>query len=129
MNEKTINNWLMQSEYDNQTALAMLNSGRYLYVAFMCQQAVEKLLKSVFIRKKAGMPPYIHNLNRLCYLSEINESLPEHFNEFIIELNTYYIESRYSEDIQELTKEIDKTKAEYIYLHTQELIKWLTNNT
>lgn len=129
MNEKTINNWLIQSEYDNQTALAMLKSGRYLYVAFMCQQAIEKLLKAIFIRKKGEVPPYIHNLNRLCNLSEISDFIPEKFNEFIIELNTYYIESRYTEDIQELTKVIDKTKAEYIYQITQELIKWLMSNT
>jgi HEPN domain-containing protein len=129
MNEKTINNWLSQSDYDNQTALAMLKSGRYLYVAFMCQQSVEKLLKSIVIKKRAETPPYIHNLKRLIALIELNEIIPEHLNEFILELNTYYIEARYTEDIEELSKEIDKLKAELIYNQTQELIEWLTKNT
>jgi len=34
--------WLDIAEYDLETARAMYISGRYLYVAFMCQQAVEK---------------------------------------------------------------------------------------
>ena len=128
MNEKTINNWISQSDYDLQTALAMLKSGRFLYVAFMCQQSVEKLLKAVYIKKNNDTPPYIHNLNRLIILCNLKGILPEHLDDFIIELNTYYIESRYSDDIQELIKVIDKTKAETIYLNTQELIKWLRSN-
>jgi len=35
--------WLETAEYDLETAGAMLNSGRWLYVIFMCQQAIERL--------------------------------------------------------------------------------------
>ena len=42
--------WLDAAEYDIVTAESMLNSGRYLYVVFMCQQALEKLAKGcIFI--------------------------------------------------------------------------------
>ena len=34
--------WLEGSEYDFQTAHAMPETKRYLYVGFMCHQAVEK---------------------------------------------------------------------------------------
>ena len=34
--------WLELSDYDLETALAMLNSKRYLYVGFMCHQIIEK---------------------------------------------------------------------------------------
>jgi len=34
--------WQEMSEYDLATAKAMLQTGRYLYVGFMCHQAVEK---------------------------------------------------------------------------------------
>ncbi len=34
--------WLELSDYDLGTALAMLNSKRYLYVGFMCHQTIEK---------------------------------------------------------------------------------------
>jgi len=34
--------WDELSQYDLETAVVMLAGGRYLYVGFMCHQAVEK---------------------------------------------------------------------------------------
>ncbi len=36
-----INYWIDLSDYDLETAEAMLRSKRYLYVGFMCHQTVE----------------------------------------------------------------------------------------
>lgn len=38
--------WIERAEYDLETAKAMQQTGRYLYVGFMCQQTVEKALKA-----------------------------------------------------------------------------------
>lgn len=38
--------WAEMSDYDLETAEAMLATGRYLYVAFMCHQTIEKILKA-----------------------------------------------------------------------------------
>lgn len=46
MNED-VKRWLDIAAYDKVTAEAMYKSGRYLYVLFMCQQAVEKTLKGI----------------------------------------------------------------------------------
>ncbi|MGB9745400.1 MAG: HEPN domain-containing protein, partial [Bacteroidales bacterium] len=35
--------WQDLSDYDMETAVAMLKSRRYLYVGFMCHQAIEKI--------------------------------------------------------------------------------------
>ena len=43
-NKQKYDYWEDIAEYDLVTAEAMLFSGRYLYVVFMCQQAVEKLV-------------------------------------------------------------------------------------
>jgi len=128
MNEKTIENWIKLSEYDLKTADAMLQTGRYLYVAYMCQQSVEKLLKAIFVRKNSETPPYIHNLPRLSVLCGIQDNIPEMFSDFILELNTYYIESRYTEDLEELSFLINKEKAGNIYKITKDLILWLKKN-
>ncbi|UCE08346.1 MAG: HEPN domain-containing protein [bacterium] len=48
--EKEISYWIEHAQYDLGTAEAMLISGRYLYVTFMCQQAIEKLLKAIIIK-------------------------------------------------------------------------------
>ena len=46
--------WLDGAEYDLQTAKAMLETRRFLYVGFMCHQAVEKALKAVFVTRMLG---------------------------------------------------------------------------
>jgi hypothetical protein len=43
--------WEDIAEYDLKTAEAMYQSGRYLYVVFMCQQAIEKLVKGLYVFK------------------------------------------------------------------------------
>ena len=40
--------WLDIAKYDLKTAEAMLTSGRFVYVVFMCQQSLEKLAKGLY---------------------------------------------------------------------------------
>jgi len=49
INEK-VEYWLELSDYDFETAEAMLNSQRFLYVGFMCHQSVEKMPKLFLLR-------------------------------------------------------------------------------
>ena len=49
-----INYWLDLADYDLETAKAMLNSGRFLYVGFMCHQTIEKALKAMYCKKLQG---------------------------------------------------------------------------
>lgn len=63
INEK-VEYWLELSNYDFETAEAMLNSQRFLYVGFMCHQAVEKMLKAVFVKKFEEIPPFTHSLSQ-----------------------------------------------------------------
>ena len=43
--------WIEMSDYDLETADAMLLTGRYLYVGFMCHQTIEKILYSCHCRR------------------------------------------------------------------------------
>lgn len=126
MNEKTINNWLDLARYDLETATAMLASGRYLYVAFTCQQAIEKLLKALFVKKNNCTPPYTHNLLRLCEGVEIITEFSEKQLSFIEHLCSYYIQSRYTEELQRLSAMLTKKKASLLYRETGELFAWLS---
>lgn len=47
---KKVGYWIKLADYDYETAKAMLNTGRYLYVGFMCHQVIEKALKAVISR-------------------------------------------------------------------------------
>jgi HEPN domain-containing protein len=49
--DKIVEHWIERSQYDLDTAKVMLDTGRYLYVAYMCQQAVEKMLKAIIAQQ------------------------------------------------------------------------------
>jgi len=80
--------WAEQAQYDLDTADAMFKAGRYVYVLFCCQQAVEKALKAVIVKKTGEMPPRIHNLLRLAETAGI-ESGQEQIH-FLTKLSGYY---------------------------------------
>ena len=61
MDEK-IRYWLDISEYDLATAEAMLKMERYLYVGFMCHQAIVKISEAYYQLMKGKMPPKTHNI-------------------------------------------------------------------
>lgn len=46
--------WIEMSDYDLETADAMLLTGRYLYVGFMCHQTIEKILKAYWANRFMG---------------------------------------------------------------------------
>lgn len=100
----SFDHWLEQAQYDLDTAKAMLNSRRYLYVLFCCQQAVEKILKAVIARKTAEFPPRLHNLLRLSETAGV--AIDESTHDFFGELSAYYIQTRYPEELQSLAKQI-----------------------
>jgi len=77
MNEKVIH-WIDISDYDLETAQAMLESKRFLYVGFMCHQSIEKILKAYYAFRMNIVPPFTHKLgrleNRLIYLISSQKS-------------------------------------------------------
>lgn len=120
-----MDNWLLLAQYDLATAEAMLQTQRYLYVAFMCQQAIEKLLKACYVKSRGATPPYTHNLLRLLGELPWKPEVDAKRLETLESLNSYYIESRYTEDIQELTAMLTAAKAGELLACTKELFEWI----
>jgi HEPN domain-containing protein len=94
-NSEKVTYWKEISEYDLETAKTMLDGKRYLYVEFMCHQAVEKILKAYFSAKKEETPPYVHNLKRLAEECGLLTQLSEIQLDLIEELVPMNIEARY----------------------------------
>jgi HEPN domain-containing protein len=115
--------WLEKVEYDLDTAKAMLTTGRYLYVLFCCQQAVEKALKALYVDQKEEFPPRTHNLLQLADLVAIEITADRDI--LYRDLGTYYIQSRYIEEIKELSLKVNKTSAKKILDQTEGELKWL----
>lgn len=118
--------WFESAEYDLQTARAMLETRRLLYVGFMCHQTIEKTLKGIFVtRKPEEELPYIHKLVRLANLSGISEEMSEGQLGLLDMLSPLNIEARYplhksklmeSLTVERCTKMIADTEALYLWI-------------
>lgn len=107
--ESSIQEWIQMSEYDLKTAEAMLETGRYLYVAFMCQQVIEKILKAIYCQKKNELPPRTHNLLYLADVLELN--ITDSVKTLLSMLNQFYLETRYPGEHGRVAEELDEIKS------------------
>ena len=119
-----VDKWIEIAEYDFTTANAMLKTGRYLYVAFMCQQALEKMLKAIIVLKTDKFPPKVHKLEFLANEAGINKELSEEQKDLLNELSFFYLNNRYPDFKIELNKLITKEKAMILIERTKDLLKW-----
>jgi len=119
--------WLDIAEYDLETAKAMLSGGRWLYVVFMCQQAIEKLVKGLYILYVDDDVPRLHNIKSI--FKRFEDKLPpntyEEKYDFFDTLTAYYLNNRYPEYINKLSLTVGKDVAVKILAKTEEEFKWL----
>ena len=125
-NEK-IEYWLELADYDLDVARAMLNSGKYLYVGFMCHQTIEKALKALIARdcEDGELPPKIHDLGKLAARSKLFDKMTDGQKIFIEYLNPLNIEARYPEHKNRLLEMLTLEKCENILAETEELLCWI----
>jgi len=115
--------WVDAATYDLKSAGFMQTSGRYVYTAFLCQQAIEKYLKALYIKKTSNEAPRTHNLVYLSGLLELE--LTDAQLKLLTDLTSYYIEGRYPTYKQKVAKLLSKRKSENILVETRRIIKWL----
>jgi HEPN domain-containing protein len=119
--------WIKLADYDIETARAMLKSGRYLYVGFMCHQTVEKALKGVIARccAEGEIPPKIHDLSKLSIRAGILDSMTEEQQNFIEDLNPLNIEARYPEYKDEIAAGLTDENCKELITGAEELLCWI----
>ncbi len=125
VNKADITQWIDLSNYDMETGVAMQKAGRYLYVLFCCQQAVEKRLKALIVKNKQQFPPKTHDLMRLLDLAAIEMTMEQNF--FLRKLTNYYIETRYPEEMKELSREGNKELSALYLKRTKEIIRCINH--
>jgi HEPN domain-containing protein len=117
--------WMDRVEYDFETARAMLKTGRYLYVVFMCQQAVEKTVKAILAFQGKAIKP-IHHISRLSAHAGILHEFDQETLTFVESLSGYYLNARYKETIDALSRVIGRKEAKEYLNKTNRLVTWLT---
>ena len=123
--EKSKKFWLLAAKDNFETAKILFEAHRYNFSIFMCQQAVEALLKAVYIIKKKDRPEYIHKLPKL--LDLINIDVPNSIDKKILRLDAHYIKARYKED-RFNSKIYNKENAQLILKDTEDIFEWFTKN-
>ncbi len=123
---KDTENFLLSSDYDLQTAHHMFQTGRYVYVVFMCHMTIEKLLKAIVAETIDSVPPKTHNLLYLIKLA--NLSIPQNLFDFIAKLNNASVVTRYPEDFRSLIESYPREVVEGYLKNTEEVLKWLRQN-
>ena len=124
MNDK-VTYWIEMSDYDFDTAKAMLETKRYLYVAFMCRQTVEKILKAYWSKVLEEPPLKIHSLSRLAEKSGLDIDMSEEQTDFIDELEPLNIEARYPSYKERLMKSLTSDRCKELIEQTDKLRTWI----
>jgi len=123
----SIKYWLCIADYDIETARAMLKTGRYLYVGFMCHQVIEKALKAVISRdcEEGEIPPKIHDLSKLAVRAKLFDLMTEEQQDFMDYLNPLNIESRYPEYKDEIAADLTKENSGELIRGTEAMLCWI----
>ena len=119
--------WLEIAEEDLDTASVMFDSGKYMYVTFMCQQALEKLAKGIYVYKFNKEAPYTHNINIILKGMEEITNLEEYkkYEALFATLTSFYIIGRYDVYKQKVSSSLDKESSKELLEKAKEAFLWL----
>ena len=119
--------WLQLAQYDLDTADTMYKGGRWFYVVFMCQQAIEKLCKGLYNFHIDDNVPRVHNIR--FFLSKIETILSVTIDAKIYyladSLSAYYLNNRYPDFTGQVNADITREKSVCILGKTKEAFLWL----
>jgi HEPN domain-containing protein len=127
-NEEKVQYWIQLSDYDMETAEGMLQIKRYLYVGFMCHQAIEKIFKACFAQLKEDTPPFIHKLATLARQAGFYDRLSDEQKEFVDELDPLNIKTRYPDYKNRLAQRLTHPVCTEIVAQTKNLQQWTKEN-
>ena len=125
--EKRYLYWLDIAEYDMTTAESMLNSERYLYVVFMCQQALEKLAKGLYCYYIDDKVPRVHSISFIIdrVTEIIGVGIDDETYSLFDWLAAYYIESRYPSYKEKISQIVDKKEASKVLALSKGVFNWM----
>jgi HEPN domain-containing protein len=119
--------WLGHAQYALETAEAMFKSDKWVCVVFMCEQAIEKLVKGLYFLYVDDNIPRLHDINAV--FSKFSERLPRQIREEYLDLFRQLSDcrknTRYTEYIQNASEMINEPTAKSIFNKTKEAYQWL----
>ncbi|MCP4577250.1 MAG: HEPN domain-containing protein [Deltaproteobacteria bacterium] len=117
--------WTELSDYDIETAIAMLKSKRCLYVGFMAHQSIEKILKAYHVKTNGEPAPFSHSLSYLAKKAKIYEHFSEDQKFFIDMLEPMNVECRYPTHKEQLLRSLTEERCKEILNNSKALQIWI----
>lgn len=129
--------WMMLANYDLETIGPLVQSERWVYVVSLCQTAIERQLKGMYVYYHDSEAPKTHNINFLfsklaANMTFFDEDEKKRFEEekkaceeYLIDLSFYYI-SDYPFSYKNITSRfVCRDAALNILERTKAQIYWL----
>lgn len=129
--------WLMLSNYDLETIDCLIMGERWVYVAYLCQQAMERQLKGMYVYYNDAESPKTHNSNFLFtkvtnsqkFLEQVDQELfatrKEEVEDFLVDLMFYYMSDYPFSYRNIMNRFVKKELALDLFEKTKDTIAWL----
>ena len=117
--------WQDIAREDLDVAEDLFKAKRWLYVAFMCHQVIEKTLKAYWNAMREDEPPYVHNHRRLAEGSGLYSEMSDEQRRFLGEISNMNIEARYPEYKTGVARSLNEQKCQEIIDKTKQMQEWI----
>lgn len=125
--DEIINYWLNSASADLKAMNSLFKSGHYIWALFLGHLVIEKLLKAVYVKNIGTNVPYIHNLVRIA--EEAKMGLTEKQKDFLAEVTTFNIKSRYPDYKGRFYKKATRKFTAHYLKEIKEFRQWLLKKT
>ena len=82
-------------------------------------------MKGIFVKETEQTPPYTHNLRKIAKPLSFYDKFSAEQIGLLDRLNAYYIESRYTETLEDMNSAINQKDAKRILEECKEIMEWL----
>lgn len=123
--EEKVQYWLGIADNDFAVAEDLFKTKRWLYVAFMCHQTLEKTIKAFHTKHQPDDPQYIHNLTRLAEKSGLMELMTEEQCAFLDMMTPMNIEARYPDYKSRISASLNEEVCKHIMEQTKQMQLWI----
>lgn len=121
--KEEVKRWWKQTLKDIDTARSLYKIKRYDYSSFWCQQAAEKALKTLLLKRGYKL---IKTHDLVLLSKKLNA--PEDIIELCKDLTPVYVETRYPDLGEEGFKKFTKKETEEDTKNMNKIVKWVKKN-
>lgn len=121
--EEIIEYWIKSSDDDYEVMVSLFDKNHYVWALFIGHLVLEKLLKAYYVKQIGAEAPYTHDLTKITQLS--NLELPEEQKDFLDDVTTFNIKTRYPDYKNRFSKKATKEFTERYLLKIKRFRAWL----